>query len=113
MNVYEAIDLGGGFPRRVDAGKSTEPTRAELASNDPETARERILSENYGPRRTGLDFDRESFNREATRLDQEYASRVTAERAATERAAAQQTLDSLRQNGRGSSPGTAYKRFQR
>lgn len=111
MNIYEAIDLGAAFPRRKDAGKS-----APIRSNEdhPDTARERILDQHYGPRRTGTaDFDRAEYNREAERIDREYAELRTAERSAAERATAQATLDSLRGSGRGSSQHTAYKRFQR
>jgi hypothetical protein len=115
MNVYEAIDMGA-FPRREDAGKNAEPIiRAEPRSDeDAETARERILDQHYGPRRTGLDFDREGYNRRATELDQEFSRRVAERSAAEERDKAQSTLDSLRQNGRGSSSSrAAYKRFER
>jgi hypothetical protein len=118
VNVFEAIDLGA-FPRRADAGKSAEPsTRAEPRSNeeDPETARERILEEHYGPRTRGIgphDFDRAAYNAEAERQDREYAALRTAERSAADRATAQDVLDSLRSNSRGSSNATAYKRFQR
>jgi hypothetical protein len=112
VNVYEALDLDP-YPRR-DAGKSAPIIRTEEPEKHAGVSDvEKILREHY-PRRTGAgDFDRESYNAEASKLDQEYAERRTAERTAADRATAQQTLDALRANPRGSAPHAAYKRFTR
>ncbi|HXC43722.1 MAG TPA: hypothetical protein VNY51_09405 [Candidatus Dormibacteraeota bacterium] len=115
MDIYQALDLDP-YPARRDAGKSAPIIRTEEPEKNAGVSDvEKILTAHYGPRRrTGAaDFDREAYNAEASKLDEEYSSRVTAERSATERAAAQSTLDSLRANGRGSSHARAAYKFER